>query len=235
MINIGSGGKPLMGFKNLDYPNDEYKEWQKKYDFIPYDIRNDVIPFEDNSVDGIYCSHVIEHIENEYISKMFSECFRVLKENGILRLSCPDAEFLYQVSKYSNEYWDWRYDVIKSYFPVGFSKEKIRSVDYLVREIATPKLEKYIRSNFQIDYFDNFKNFDMYDFFEYLTSDLAFDLKIAHINYWTFEKIKKMLVANGFFHVIHSKWSAACNREMQDITQCDTTAPILSLYVDAIK
>ena len=38
------------------------------------------LPFENNSVDNIYISHVIEHIENEHIQNLFIECFRVLKE-----------------------------------------------------------------------------------------------------------------------------------------------------------
>ena len=53
------------------------------------------MPFEDDSVDTIYCSHVIEHIETEYVEMFFKESFRVLKLGGVLRIVCPDVEYLY--------------------------------------------------------------------------------------------------------------------------------------------
>ena len=62
-INVGSGDWEAEGWINLDYPTIWYSNVQSKHKITPYDIRKDKLPFEDNSVDRIYCSHVIEHIE----------------------------------------------------------------------------------------------------------------------------------------------------------------------------
>ena len=79
-INIGSGDWSSEGWINLDYPSEWYCAAQRKHKIIPYDIRNDRLPYENDSVDLIYCSHVIEHIENKYIATLFDEMYRVLKK-----------------------------------------------------------------------------------------------------------------------------------------------------------
>jgi SAM-dependent methyltransferase len=234
LINIGSGDWSHIGWINLDYPSEWYKKVQKNHQIIAFDIRKDKIPFANSSVDVIYCSHVIEHIENEYIENLFTECFRVLKAKGIMRITCPDAEFLYQVSKIGSTYWQWRNEWFKSVFYKG---GKPRPVDYLVREIATPQLLGYVNSINNIDYFDAFQSMGMNDFFEYLTHKLEYRVKYPgdHINYWSFEKISKMLSKIGFETVIRSKWSGSICREMTSIAKFDITYPKMSLYVDIVK
>lgn len=98
-LNLGSGDWSDKGWTNLDYSSEWYSKVQKKHKIVPYDIRNDDIPLGNNSVNSIYCSHVIEHIEDKHINRMFKECYRVLESGGVLRITCPDAEFLYNVSK----------------------------------------------------------------------------------------------------------------------------------------
>jgi len=53
------------------------------------DIRRP-LPFPDNSADFIYCSQVIEHLYFYDLSKFLSECSRVLKPNGVMRILTPD-------------------------------------------------------------------------------------------------------------------------------------------------
>ena len=236
MINIGSGNWSCNRWTNLDFPSDWYNEMQKRHKIIPYNIREDNIPFEDNSVDVIYSSHVIEHIENEYIQKMFAECFRALKKGGIMRIACPDAEFLYKISRHKTDYWAWRnkwFNTEKYYITGNIP----RNVDYLVREIATPKLLFYKYSINQTDYIQYFQSLDMFDFFEYLTGDLKYRSEYPgdHINWWTFAKVENMLNAAGFDFVLHSKWSASCSMEMKDMSYFDKTCPRMSLYIEAIK
>jgi predicted SAM-dependent methyltransferase len=43
-----------------------------------------------NSVDKIYSSHFLEHLELEKGEAVLRECFRVLKDEGVLRLVVPD-------------------------------------------------------------------------------------------------------------------------------------------------
>ena len=56
-----------------------------------HDIRKG-IPFANSSVDAVYHSHVLEHIDREYINSFQMEVHRVLKVNGIQRICVPDLE-----------------------------------------------------------------------------------------------------------------------------------------------
>ena len=49
------------------------------------------IPFEDESVECIYASHIFEHIDIFHSPIVFRECFRILKKNGFMRIVLPDV------------------------------------------------------------------------------------------------------------------------------------------------
>ena len=50
------------------------------------------IPFPDNSVDVIFHSNMLEHLDREVAPKFLAEAFRVLKPGGIHRIVVPDFE-----------------------------------------------------------------------------------------------------------------------------------------------
>jgi len=50
------------------------------------------IPFGDASVDVVYHSHVLEHLDREVAGKFLVECWRVLRPEGIVRVVVPDFE-----------------------------------------------------------------------------------------------------------------------------------------------
>ena len=66
----------------LDHKKSKYKN------SILGDAAN--ISLEDNTVDVIFCSHVIEHIPQIKIADVLAEFNRILKPGGILRLLSPD-------------------------------------------------------------------------------------------------------------------------------------------------
>ncbi|TKY91819.1 MAG: class I SAM-dependent methyltransferase, partial [Candidatus Methanomarinus sp.] len=43
------------------------------------------LPFDNESIDYIYSSHLIEHLNKEVGEKLLQECFRVLKKGGLFR------------------------------------------------------------------------------------------------------------------------------------------------------
>jgi predicted SAM-dependent methyltransferase len=59
------------------------------------------LPFKDNTVDLIYCSHVIEYLDREEITDVLDKWYNKLKNNGILRLAVPD--FKAMASLYLNK------------------------------------------------------------------------------------------------------------------------------------
>lgn len=66
---------------------------------------NDIVnlPYEDNSVDLIYSSHVIEYFNRDEIKNILKEWKRVLKPGGTIRIAVPNFEAiakLYTAGKY---------------------------------------------------------------------------------------------------------------------------------------
>ncbi len=56
-----------------------------------YDLRQG-LPYDDDSFDGVYHSHVLEHLAPESAASMLAECWRVLRPGGTLRVVVPDLE-----------------------------------------------------------------------------------------------------------------------------------------------
>jgi SAM-dependent methyltransferase len=52
------------------------------------------IPCDSNSVDAVYHSHMLEHLDRCYVDNFLSEVNRVLKPGGIHRIVVPDFEYL---------------------------------------------------------------------------------------------------------------------------------------------
>lgn len=50
------------------------------------------IPFNNESFEVVYHSHVLEHFLKEDAIRLLKECNRVLKPNGIIRIAIPDLE-----------------------------------------------------------------------------------------------------------------------------------------------
>ena len=63
------------------------------YDHLDFkDIKN--LIFEDETVDLIYCSHVIEYFDRHEIQNILKEWNRVLKKGAVLRIAVPDFNVL---------------------------------------------------------------------------------------------------------------------------------------------
>ena len=52
------------------------------------------IPFENDTFDFVYHSHVLEHFSKNDGAQFISECHRVLKKNAVIRIAVPDLERL---------------------------------------------------------------------------------------------------------------------------------------------
>src|SRR5690606_34430458 len=44
------------------------------------------------SFDGIYCSHLIEHLDRDHARRFVADCLRVLRPGGVVRFVVPDLE-----------------------------------------------------------------------------------------------------------------------------------------------
>jgi predicted SAM-dependent methyltransferase len=79
-LNLGSGKRNREGFINID----AVKQTDST---IVGNILN--LDYEDGTIEHIYSSHVIEHLDKNEIKRYFSECHRMLIPNGIMELLAP--------------------------------------------------------------------------------------------------------------------------------------------------
>lgn len=107
------------------------------------------IPFEDNSFDLVYHSHVLEHFSKEDGEKLISECFRVLKPNGVLRIAIPDLEII------AKKYLDFLEQGISNpndeLIRANYEWMKIEMYDQTVRNTSGGNMKKYVRQDNMIN------------------------------------------------------------------------------------
>lgn len=85
-INLGCGSKFHPDWTNIDFVSSHP-------DVIAHNL-NSGIPFENESFDVAYSSHVLEHFTKSNAVYFLKECFRVLKKGGIIRIVVPDLEMI---------------------------------------------------------------------------------------------------------------------------------------------
>jgi predicted SAM-dependent methyltransferase len=56
---------------------------------VTHDVRKP-LPFGTETFDAVYASHLLEHLYLEEARRLLSECYRVLKPGGVLRMVVPD-------------------------------------------------------------------------------------------------------------------------------------------------
>jgi predicted SAM-dependent methyltransferase len=84
MLNLGCGGRYHPDWVNVDL--------HSTGDGVIAHNLNEGIPFENNSFDVVYHSHLLEHLPLNQVHPFLKECFRVLNVGGIIRVAVPDLE-----------------------------------------------------------------------------------------------------------------------------------------------
>ena len=105
ILNVGCGANRLPEpFINIDSlksqfneSSPEYKQLDSEKNYIDHDLREG-IPFQSSSVDGIFASHFLEHLDLQEAWKIVAECHRVLKPNGVMVASVPNTSYFREVN-----------------------------------------------------------------------------------------------------------------------------------------
>jgi glycosyltransferase involved in cell wall biosynthesis/predicted SAM-dependent methyltransferase len=93
-LNIGSFIDMFhYGWENIDEIDLTQFALQNGYLFKRLNVK-DGLPYSDGSVDIILASHLLEHFTREEGLLFLKECFRVMKNGGVLRVSVPDTKEL---------------------------------------------------------------------------------------------------------------------------------------------
>lgn len=72
-----------------------------------------VVPVEDKSIELVYFSHAIEHLDDQTVTRALSEILRVLSDTGLLLLKLPDFDSALKAWKegdaqYFDDRWGYR-------------------------------------------------------------------------------------------------------------------------------
>ena len=140
----------------------------KKFDLLKK------LPFKSETIDAIYCAHFLEHVPVCKVKSFLEECFRILKNDGVLRLVLPDFEAL------AREY-------LKQIKLKNFIKSKIvltLIIDQCVRKEPGGELNKFYNTLLN----EKYERKDEIKYLNYLNG----------INF--LEKKKKKIKKNFFFY-----------------------------------
>jgi predicted SAM-dependent methyltransferase len=80
------------------YSKEFYCDTLRNNFFVHHNLHHG-IPLADRTADFIYSSHFLEHLDRTSARRLLEECFRVLKEDGVLRIAVPDLEHAWEMYK----------------------------------------------------------------------------------------------------------------------------------------
>ena len=176
------------------------------------------IPFEDESVDAVYHSHLFEHLDKEIGFKFLIEIHRVLKRGGVLRISVPDLEFL-----------------IREYLShVELCVQNPTEIENHDRFIA-PIIEQSIRR-------EAAGASQQVGFIRYLDNFLLGDARSrGETHQWMYDRfnLEFALIQAGFTHVTVQNYNTSSikdwNKYALDMDDSGNEYKLNSLYIEAIK
>ena len=101
------------------------------------------IPAPSQSVDLIYHSHLLEHLDQEEGEDLIKECFRVLKPGGILRVVVPDLE------RICRDYLSSLKEVDKETEHANLNAHwmRLELFDQMIRKVSGGKMLQFLQSN----------------------------------------------------------------------------------------
>jgi predicted SAM-dependent methyltransferase len=130
-LNLGSGSIYKDGYINIDLYADKVD--------LKYDLR-ETLPYEDNSIDEIYASHIIEHFTRQEWKKIKKDWYRVLKIGGIMEIRCPDLETCMRAFLENKEGKKWTWWILTIYggqedYGLGQEHKNGFTLDKLIKDL----------------------------------------------------------------------------------------------------
>jgi len=146
-LNLGCGARYHPDWVNVDFT-------VTSAGVIAHDLGKG-IPFANDTFDVIYHSHLLEHFTKEQAHFFTSECFRVLRPWGILRVVVPDLEQICKVylealekAEQGDKDWQCNYEwiMLELYDQCVRNQSGGEMINYLLRE-SIPN-EQFIAQRF---------------------------------------------------------------------------------------
>lgn len=251
--NIGSGDFHHPCWTTVDIDPLKYSEDKEYTKFLAPDIEFDLtslgkLPIESGVAEIVYSSHTIEHVPDAAVKNMFSESHRILKNGGVMRITCPNIDLSYRAYKNNDrEYFHWinYYSIPQNYARVHYAVPMDTApIGQLFLECFAAAISCFPIEGEEERLSDN-KLAGLLDTLGYeKTMDYCVSLCSAeiqkkhpghHINWWNPSKILAMAKEMGFSNVYISSYQQSTSAVLRNSNFFDSTNPRGSLYFEAVK
>ncbi len=229
-LNIGGFIFLKDHWRVLEYSSASYPISKGLIDFDVDLSVEKIFPIQDGTCDIIYTSHTLEHVPIKNVRFCLKEMRRILKENGILRIVVPDADLACDAYEKNDREF---FKTYKKIFASGGAERDRTLEDYLlewftIKEVNPKDGPESIRRQYYALGREKFLS-------ENETGMLfeGHDHR-RHVTWFTFERLKMLLVDQQFRHVRRSGYLQSQSSELRDEKYFDPL-PRLSLYVEATK
>lgn len=243
--NVGAGSFKHPFWTRIDLA--KYRD-QEGTD-IEFDLMaNSSLPLKNNFAEVFYTSHTIEHINNEAVSNLFSEVHRILKKDGVFRVTAPNIDLDYQA--YLNNDVDYfpgyyAYSIKENYEGIGYSKPmNEESIEQIFLEHVATSLSRFPvdgekeRLNDR-EFAEMLGKDGLEKTLDYCVSRCSLDVQRRnphyHMNWWNPTKTIRFLRNVGFEKVFVSAYGQSTLPILRNTDFFDSTGPKISFYIEAIK
>ena len=217
-INIGGGNWYRPGWENIDYfANHPFADYR-------IDLRSmQPLPIGDECAELVFSSHCFEHISDEEALFTLSECMRILKPGGLIRVAVPDMDKAFD----AYDRGDRRFFEEGGVACLGDSIEE-QMVNFFssyaagggpavsVSQVKT-KLNELCRD----------------EFCKWCVSLLDHSQHLSHVNAYDFTKLSDFLELAGFDRIERSAFRRSCDPVLRK--GGFDNRPTVTLYVEAEK
>lgn len=243
-FNIGAGTWQHKAWTNIDLRPQSEAFAQIQAPCIYHNlVESEDLPIEAGSAELVYTSHVIEHLPDANVDRMFSSVYKSLEKGGVFRVvTGPDADSDYAALKRQDKYW-WYFYSDSDFAEAIAQRGPMSLTDKWLFHVATPRSmysktpceKKYSAAETEALMRQYPTNPDKVR--QILTEGLVFNIQYSgdHLSWWNGDKLIQRLKAAGFGNVKKSGYGQSHSHFMRDMTWFDLTYPHISVYVEATK
>lgn len=243
-LNIGAGDWKHPSWRNHDFVQPPYDQYTPP----DYNIDLSVLdpwPIEPGFLCGAFTSHTIEHLTDPMVMHIFREMARAIRPGGVFRITTPDfhtAHAAWRINdmRYYNERSTGRMkgSLLAIASNIGFSKGKDVPQLYFERIASCyGGLKTWRGKPLAESLLAESAGRTPEDVADDILAGADFTKKRPnqHINYWTEDRLRRMLSEAGFRLILRSSYGQCILPLMRNKAHFDRTRPNESIWMDAIR
>jgi predicted SAM-dependent methyltransferase len=243
-LNVGGGKFVREDWRVLDFYSDWY-DYEKE--FIDYNVNLENLsqwPIDNNTADLVYTAHTLEHLSDAAVRHTLQESARVLKPDGVIRISVPDVDLAIRHYELENVEWFTEFrpnSPPNKLYSTRHGQEQCVMEEYLLSVFATHLTNARERGTtddhcadfVQVD--SDYNSLSRHAFLQKYTDQVHDEWQMEnpglHRNWFDYQRLEELLIESGFENIRQE-----CSQQSDRIEFCHNDfdkRPYLSLHVEA--